>query len=210
MGTPLSVGMHARATMVTPIGMIDGGATGRAAATGTDSPPSIAQAQTGSGGGAAAPVVDVRTVVQQAIANISLPAPTLHLGPKPDVNEWKMIAVGQPVWLWTDATDDIDASTTQQGIGITLVAASSGTTIALGDGKTITCTTSTPRPADAEPMAKSPDCGHTYLKPGQRTITATTGWTIRWSALGQSGEIPMERSTSRTIDVGELASVVVR
>ncbi|MEL4505504.1 MULTISPECIES: hypothetical protein [unclassified Luteococcus] len=141
---------------------------------------------------------------------MKLPEPSIKIGPEPEVNEWKMIAVGQPVWLWTADAKDIDASKTEQGIAVKLVATPASTTIDLGDGKTITCKTSTPRPADAKPMDKSPDCGHTWLKAGNHTVTASTNWEIQWSALGQSGTLPMERSASRTVEVGELASVVVR
>lgn len=172
----------------------------------------------GSGAGAARvpgpppapPVIDIKTVVNQAVAKVRLPEPTIELGPEPEVNEWNMLAVGQPVWLWTSSPKKIDASESQQGITVKLVAEPAATTINLGDGTTLRCKTGTPRPANAEPLAKSPDCGHTWLKAGNYTVKASTGWNIRWSALGQSGTVPMERSTSRTVEVGELASVVVR
>lgn len=158
----------------------------------------------------AQPEVDIVTVIQQAVANVQLPEPVLHLGPEPDVNEWNMIAVGQPVWFWTDDPGAVDGSTSQQGIQVTLVARPVATVIDTGDGATITCTESTPRPPDSEPMATSPTCGHTWLKPGTRQVTATTTWSVDWSVLGVTGNVMMDRSTSRTLDVGELVSVVVR
>ena len=158
----------------------------------------------------AQPEVDIVTVIQQAVANVQLPEPVLHLGPEPDVNEWNMIAVGQPVWFWTDDPGAVDGSTSQQGIQVSLVARPVATVIDTGDGATITCTESTPRPADSEPMATSPTCGHTWLKPGTRQVTATTTWSVDWSVLGVTGNVMMDRSTSRTLDVGELVSVVVR
>ena len=174
--------------------------------------PAAASAAPGAAPGAAAPAptIDVYALVQQASTRVQLPTPTITIGPDPSVNEWKMVAVGQPVWFWTSETETLDASTTEQGIALTLVAHHDGTTIDTGDGHTTTCTTSTPRPADAAPMAKSPDCGHTWTEHGNRTVTATSDWTIQWAALGQSGTLPMTRTASRAVTVGQLASVVVR
>ena len=45
---------------------------------------------------------------------------------------------------------------------------------------------------------------------GRGQVTATTTWSVDWSVLGVTGNVMMDRSTSRTLDVGELVSVVVR
>lgn len=175
--------------------------------------PAAAPGQPAPADGAAptpAPVIDVVTIVNAAVANLQLPAPEPHLGPEPDVNEWKMLAVGLPVWIWTNTPAQIDASTTQQGIPITLTAHLVRTEISLGDGTTLSCKTATPRPAYAEPMAESPDCGHTWLTAGTYHVTATNIWAVEWAALGQAGLVTMERSASRTVEVGQLASVVTR
>lgn len=175
--------------------------------------PAAAPGQPAPADGAAptpAPVIDVVTIVNAAVANLQLPAPEPHLGPEPDVNEWKMLAVGLPVWIWTNTPAQIDASTTQQGIPITLTAHLVRTEISLGDGTTLSCKTATPRPAYAEPMAESPDCGHTWLTAGTYDVTATNIWAVEWAALGQAGLVTMERSASRTVEVGQLASVVTR
>ncbi|MFC6360296.1 hypothetical protein [Luteococcus peritonei] len=150
------------------------------------------------------------TVIQQAVANVQLPEPVLHLGPEPTDNEWKMLAVGLPVWFWTDQDAEVDGTTTQQGITVRLVARPVETTIDTGDGETVTCTSSTPRPAGEQAMKPSPDCGHTWLKPGNHRITATAVWQVDWEVLGASGSVMMDRSTTRTVEVGELVSVVVK
>ncbi|MGO4956706.1 hypothetical protein ACTQ49_05445 [Luteococcus sp. Sow4_B9] len=157
-----------------------------------------------------APVIDVISVATTAASQINLPLPAPHLGPEPSVNEWNMLAVGLPVWIWTDDTDTINASVTEQGIPVTLVAHRVRTTVDTGDGTTLTCTSASPRPTDADPMAESPDCGHTWRSPGNPTITATSVWAVEWSALGQAGLITMQRSADRTVEVGELVSVVTR
>lgn len=173
-------------------------------------PVASAPAAPGQPAAAAPPPPDPYVLAQSAVARIQLPAANPSVAPDPSKNEWNMLAVGLPVWFTADQRQTIDASTTQQGIAISLVASRSTTTFDLGDGTTITCTSMTPRPEDAPAMAKSPDCGHTYLKAGTYTVRATVQWDIGWSALGQSGTIPMERSDVIQLEVGELTSQVVR
>ncbi|WP_217496607.1 hypothetical protein [Acidipropionibacterium jensenii] len=76
--------------------------------------------------------------------------------------------------------------------------------------KVITCTTMTRRPANADPKAKSPDCGYTYQRKGDRRITATATWQITWHAANQSGTVPMTRTSTRTLPVRELLAVNTR
>lgn len=172
--------------------------------------PAGAPAAAGPGAAPAPVVINVAVIAQEAASSIHLPTPEINLGPDPSVNEWHMIAVGLPVWFWTNEPPAIDASLTAQGIALSLVAHHDGTTIDTGDGNSITCATSTPRPTGAAPMESSPDCGHTWLTHGDPTITASSTWTITWSALGQSGSIPLTRTATRTIHVGQLASVLVK
>ncbi|QGF22860.1 hypothetical protein [Raineyella fluvialis] len=80
----------------------------------------------------------------------------------------------------------------------------------MGDGTRVTCTTSTPWVAGAQPPGTpSPDCGHVYERPGTYTITATHRWNLSWTAMGQSGSFPLTNTASLVVTVGELASVVV-
>ncbi|WP_420176628.1 hypothetical protein [Luteococcus sp. OSA5] len=156
------------------------------------------------------PVIDVVSIVNQAVGQVDLPLPEPHLGPEPGINEWNMLAVGLPVWLWTDEPPVINASVTQQGIPVTLIAHRVRTEVTTGDGTTLSCKTATPRPTSAEPMAASPDCGHTWMKAGTYDVTANTTWAVEWQALGQAGMVTMSRSASRSVEVGELESVVTR
>lgn len=156
------------------------------------------------------PQVDIYTVVSQAVTDVQLPEPTIHLGPEPSQNEWNMLAVGLPVWFWTDGPGQIDSSVTQQGISVQLVATPGPTVISTGDGTTVTCTTSEARPDSADPMDESPSCGHTWTTAGTHEVTATTTWNVAWSVLGQSGVVQMPREATRSVEVGELVSVVTR
>ena len=121
-----------------------------------------------------------------------------------------MLPVGFPLWVWTDEPKTLTASTTQQGITITMRATAAGPTrVTFGDGTIITCTTMTPRPQVINPPPPSPDCGHTYTVKGDYTITATTSWNIQWEALGFAGTITAERTGSGPLRVGELTAVLV-
>jgi len=147
---------------------------------------------------------------RSATTSLHLPASTPVIGPDPSANEWDMLAVGLPVWLWTSEPRTLDASVTASGIDLTLVAHRGLTTFEMGDGTTVTCSTSTVRPRGADPMEKSPTCGHTYSRAGTYAITATTHWRVDWDALGFSGSFDVPRTDTTALEVGELVSVVVR
>lgn len=174
-------------------------------------PAPAAPAPAGEPAAAPAPAApDPYVLVSQALAQLTLPDAVPSIAPDPANNEWGMLAVGLPVWFSSDEPASVDASTTQQGIAITLVATKQSTTLDLGDGSTIVCTSMTVRPISAPAMQKSPDCGHTYVTHGDYTITATTVWNLDWAALGQSGSFRMQMSGSSDLKVGELTSKVVR
>lgn len=163
---------------------------------------------------AAPPAPDVVAAwAAAATTNIDLPLPTPHIGPDPSVNKWNMVAVGFPIWMWTDTPRTLTTTADAAGHTLTLTATPSTTTFDMGDGTVLTCATMTPYvQGQTKPGAPSPDCGHRYLrKPagGRATITATQTWTIGYSAAGQSGTFPVTRVATRTVDVGELESVVV-
>ncbi|HSN43884.1 MAG TPA: hypothetical protein VLR88_07485 [Propionibacteriaceae bacterium] len=147
---------------------------------------------------------------RSATTSLRLPASTPVIGPDPGANEWDMLAVGLPVWLWTSEPRSLDSSVTSSGISLTLVATRGATTFDLGDGTVVTCATSTARPGGADPMESSPTCGHTYSKAGTYTVSATTHWAVDWAALGFSGTFDVPRTSTATLEVGELVSVVVR
>ena len=81
----------------------------------------------------------------------------------------------------------------------------------MGDGKSVTCTTSgTPYRAEYGKQP-SPDCGHRYTAPSSTTATgkyhvsATSTWTVDWQATtGQSGQLTETRQSAVDIDVAEV------
>ncbi|MGA4670372.1 hypothetical protein ACPCG0_11360 [Propionibacteriaceae bacterium Y1923] len=136
--------------------------------------------------------------------------PTPIIGPDPARNQWNMIPVGFPLWVWTEHPRQLGASTTEQGITITMTATAGPTSVNFGDGTTITCHTMTRRPQILNPAAQhSPDCGHVYQDKSHYTITATTPWTVQWHALGQTGTLTLTTTASTTLRVGELTAVLV-
>ena len=152
---------------------------------------------------------DVTVLAQRAALSLSVPAPELRIGPDPARNQWNMIPVGFPIWVWTTEASTLTATTTAEGITITMTATRGPTSLTFGDGTTLVCRTMTPRPAYLDPPPPSPDCGHTYTATGQHTITATTTWTIQWQALGMTGTVPITRTSATTLRVGELTAVLV-
>lgn len=160
--------------------------------------------------GAAAVVVDPAVLAREAAATLRLPAQTVRIGPDPSLNRWDMLAVGYPLWLWRDGADTVTESVSLGGATLTLTASYLSTTYAMGDGTTVTCAQGTPWVAGAQPPGTpSPTCGHVYSRPGTYTITATHAWQLSWSGLGQSGAFPLSNTSSSTVEIGEIASVVV-
>lgn len=136
------------------------------------------------------------------------------VGPPPDLNKWKMAAVGYPLWIWAEGNlDPAPVSQTVSGLSVSLDANLAKIVYTMGDGTTITCGPGTPWRKGSHPAGTpSPDCGHTYTKPslpkGKYTITATTHWSVAWTAGGQSGTIPFTQSSTTTLPVGEVQTLV--
>ncbi len=165
----------------------------------------------GKGGGQ---TVDVPAVARSAVAKLTLPGSVPKVGPPPSINEWKMAAVGYPLWLWTNDATRLSTRVESQGITITITAKRTSTTFAMGDGGSLTCESMTPWSRAVTPGLHSPDCGYTYVKAslprGNYTITATTTWSVHWTAEGYSGDIPVTISGTSELPVGELQSLVTK
>lgn len=161
---------------------------------------------------AAVGAVSVPPVVlaREAAATLQLPVQTVRIGPEPSLNRWNMLAVGYPLWLWREGAGTISESVALGGASLSMTATYQSTTYDMGDGTRVTCSASTPWVAGAQaPGSPSPTCGHSYKRPGTYTITATHTWNLSWSGLGESGSFPLTNVSSTTVQVGELASVVV-
>lgn len=156
---------------------------------------------------------EVESVARSLLGRLQIPEATPFIGPDPAVNEWGMAVVGYPLWLWTPAMAPLSTTVSGQGLTIAMAAQPVATTFSMGDGRSVTCASTQPYPAGTTPGTPSPVCGHVYESPslpkGTYTVTATTQWSVAWSALGYSGTLPVSRTASRPLPVGELQAVVV-
>ena len=153
--------------------------------------------------------VDPGVLAAQAVARLSVPAPAIMISPHPSDNQWGVSAVGLPLWVWADDPGPLTATVTEQGINIVMQANRGSVQFDWGDATSSVCNQMRPRPANLDPLTPSPDCGHTYLRRGDYTITATAGWAVTWQALGQSGTLPLSSSATSAIPVREFQSLVV-
>ena len=153
--------------------------------------------------------VDPGVLAAQAVARLSVPAPAIMISPHPSDNQWQVSAVGLPLWVWADDPGPVTSTVTEQGINIVMQANRGSVQFDWGDATSSVCNQMRPRPANLDPLTPSPDCGHTYLRRGDYTITATAGWAVTWQALGQSGTLPLSSSATSAIPVREFQSLVV-
>jgi len=158
------------------------------------------------------PGPSVAEIAIQAAASVTLPLNSPQFGPLPSQNQWGMIPVGYPVWLWTSSDQTtVSTSVDSSGLVVSITATRQGVTFAMGDGHNISCTRFTVRPTHlADPMQPSPSCGYVYQTTGIFTIVATTSWLISWSAAGESGSFAVTDTASSPtpLPIGELASVI--
>ena len=151
--------------------------------------------------------------VQEVAAQLKLPNPTPRFGPDPSANEWKMLAVGFPIWLWTDRPTTVSTTAHHDGLTFTLTATWTSTTFTMGDGHSKTCTATTIRPKQLKPATEpSPTCGYTYQTKSKighpYTVTADTHWRIDWTTNGYSGTFTHTYTGNRTLEIGELQSLI--
>jgi hypothetical protein len=162
----------------------------------------------------AAPALTPEQVAYIASARIRLTPPKPMIGPPPEINEWKMAAVGYPLWLWADGNlDPAPVSDSVLDIAVSLDAHLVRVVFDMGDGHRVTCSSLTTQwTRSVEPGAKSPSCGYAYQKPslpkGSYTVTANSVWAIDWNINGTTGTIPFFQSASTKIPVGELQVLV--
>lgn len=152
-----------------------------------------------------------RAMAVNLVTSLRFPAPKPIFGPDPNNNEWKMLAVGFPVWLWTEGPTTVSTSASSNGFTFRMSARWRSTTFHMGDGTTLTCTAMTKYSASVKPGAASPNCGHVYTKPslpkGTYQVRAVADWDVTWSVAGFSGVLPAYNEASASIPIGELVAL---
>ncbi|MFT3969737.1 MAG: hypothetical protein QM695_05500 [Micropruina sp.] len=152
-----------------------------------------------------------RAMAVNLVARLRFPAPAPVFGPDPSKNEWRMLAVGFPVWLWTEGPTTVSTLTSSNGFTFRMTARWRSTTFHMGDGDSVTCTAMTKYSASVKSGTASPDCGHVYAKPslpkGKYQVRAVADWDVAWSVAGFSGVIPAYNEASASIPIGELSAL---
>jgi hypothetical protein len=149
-----------------------------------------------------------------AVARLQLPRIPPGIGPSPDINQWKMAAVGYPLWLWADGPTHVGPiSDSVAGLSVSLEAEVSSLTFRMGDGHIVRCAGSGhPWTAAVQPGTKSPSCGYSYAKPSlpdrAYTVAAIANWAVTWTSNGQSGVINVPAVDTTALPVGELQVLV--
>jgi hypothetical protein len=149
-----------------------------------------------------------------AVARLQLPTVAPGIGPSPDLNRWKMAAVGYPLWLWAEGPTHVGpVSDSVAGLNVSLEANVTSLTFKMGDGNRVECPGAGDKWTKAvEPGAKAPRCGYTYVEPsmpkGNYTVSAITNWAVTWTANGQSGVINVPAVQTTELPVGELQVLV--
>jgi len=149
-----------------------------------------------------------------AVARLQLPTIAPGIGPAPDVNPWKMAAVGYPLWLWADGPTHVGPiSDSVAGLSVSLDAEVSSLTFRMGDGHTVTCAGSgRPWTTAVQPGTKSPSCGYSFARPSlpsdAYTVAAIAHWAVTWTSNGQSGVINVPAVDTTELPVGELQVLV--
>jgi hypothetical protein len=148
--------------------------------------------------------------VAEAVRRLQLPAPVIRLNPPPPAAQ----LVHVPTWLWlsTPAWSRRSATASVPGLSVTATATPVSVTWSTGDGSTVTCHGAGAPWSGGDPMAQSPDCGHTYTRhsgAGVFTVRATITWSVSWAGGGTSGTEPALTSTATAdIRVAESPTVI--
>lgn len=157
---------------------------------------------------------------QQLVKSFQLRGIDVGLAPDPNTAGSKSY-VGVPVWMWVNNPQPLtygpyDRTATLGGVTITAEAKVTSILWNMGDGHTVACGNPGTAYTPTRGLADSPTCGYKYAKtskgqPGGRyTITATSQWAVTWTGGGDSGTIPITKTSTTTAQIGELQSVNTR
>ncbi len=145
-------------------------------------------------------------VAQHAVDSLSYPAPLIGIVPEPGPH--KMGLVGLPIYMWTRdrAWGTATATATAGTVVETAHAKVTQVVWSMGNGDEVTCTTPGTVYEDSFGSASSPDCGYTFVKPGEYDVTATATYGITWTGPN-SGSDTKTRSSTVHIRVGEMQAI---
>ncbi|MBQ1076097.1 hypothetical protein KBX06_23485 [Micromonospora sp. C31] len=158
---------------------------------------------------------DPEELARRALAKITIAAPRIAVAPRRSKGPG---LVGLPVWMWGSNNDakyfgpTQEASESERGLTVRITATFDRIVWDMGNGHKETC-----KGAGTEYKAggrfaggRSPDCGYDsgYPKAGDYRVRATTYWIVTWQGGGQSGVIPVNRTTGTVpVRINELQVV---
>ena len=156
---------------------------------------------------------DPEELARRALASIDLLPPNVAVAPRKRIGPG---LVGLPVWMWASRGASYfgpqRASASDRGLTVAIEAKVDRVVWDLGNGHTETCHgPGTPYRTTSSLAGKpSPDCGYDsgYPRAGTYRVRATTHWTVTWRGGGESGVIPVTRTSNTvTIQINELQVV---
>jgi len=176
--------------------------------------PSAAAARPAAATPAAAPVVDIMTIVRQVYAEVPLALPVPHTSPPVDADQ----LVGFPIWMWVDGAvwRSFDAQASVSGITVTVVAQPKSLQWTMGDGTVVSCAGPGTAWVEGSDGDQRSDCSHIYQyvsahqPDGRYHASVTVTWSVAWSAsTGEAGTLPdASRSTGFDLNVVERQAVI--
>jgi hypothetical protein len=127
-----------------------------------------------------APIV----VAEQAAKTLGLSSPVIEMAPPNGALQLVRVAT----WLWVNPASwrPVSASATAGAVTATATATATQVVLDMGDGSTVTCV-GPGTPYDPSAPDASSSCSYTWMTAGTYTVTATTYWSVTWSAAGAAG-----------------------
>ncbi|WP_091653997.1 hypothetical protein [Micromonospora pallida] len=156
---------------------------------------------------------DPEELAFRALASIDLLKPRISVAPRKSQGPG---LVGLPVWMWASPGlnyfGPLKASASERGVTVSITAKVDRAVWNMGNGEKVTCTKPGTAYSPSGPFAgqPSPDCGYDngYPKADTYVVSATTYWTVEWDGGGQSGTIPVSRTSDGVqIQINELQVV---
>ncbi|WP_435820973.1 hypothetical protein [Micromonospora musae] len=157
---------------------------------------------------------DPEELARRALAQIGIRPPRIAVAPRKATGPG---LVGLPVWMWGERAAQtfgpvISDDETERGLTVEITAVFDRIVWDMDNGEKVTCTgPGTEYKVTGRYAGRpSPTCGYHrgYPKAGAYAVNATTYWTVTWEGGGESGVIPVQRTTGDVaIQINELQVV---
>lgn len=165
---------------------------------------------TAAGAAAPPPPPDPAVLAQTAVNQMGLRSIGVGMAPPPGAG--KVGVIGLPTWMWVadpgpSTTGPQTRTASERGYTVTATATLTDITWSMGDGGSVVCHGASTPYNSSYGRRPSPDCGYTYTKSGDYTVTATSHWQVAWEGIGQSGVIPLQFVSTEQVTQAELQAI---